>query len=226
MRSTQILKLLILIFLALSSNVSARDTHLDNKKICEATKGNWRMFNNDCADNCQSKFDSIICTYDQAYQCDCGGNSCWNGNKCISLKIAQSQWDKIFQKQKELRKVELEEFEKELAKFHEDNPQTVLGPLGSASSNPNQPHNIPPIATLSEKDKQDIVECGKKGGSWKQFQNGCADNCGSTISKFAVCTQRATYGCDCGESKCWDNKNGICANTEQYRNSFFQTNKI
>lgn len=44
--------------------------------------------------------------------------------------------------------------------------------------------------------------CAQANATWKEFSNGCADNCLGSEVRF--CTQALTMGCDCGNSKCWN----------------------
>lgn len=49
------------------------------------------------------------------------------------------------------------------------------------------------------------IACSNDGGVWKEFSNGCADNCNSQIPGVRhMCTQAFTKSCDCGSEKCWD----------------------
>ena len=51
----------------------------------------------------------------------------------------------------------------------------------------------------------DIEKCLNAKGIWKEFPNGCVDSCILERSKEPVfCTQAFTFGCDCGEDKCWN----------------------
>ncbi len=52
-------------------------------------------------------------------------------------------------------------------------------------------------------------KCAEAGGTWRQMSNACVDSCESQRDDM-MCAQVLTYGCDCGEGKCW-NGNG-CEN--------------
>ena len=52
--------------------------------------------------------------------------------------------------------------------------------------------------------------CEESKGIWREFGNGCADNCESKFDKYEVCTTAITYACDCGKGRCW-NKNKCIA---------------
>lgn len=53
--------------------------------------------------------------------------------------------------------------------------------------------------------------CLKAGGSWRQFNNSCANNCSE--NKFNVCSQILIFACDCGIDSCW-NQSKCIKNTE------------
>ena len=53
--------------------------------------------------------------------------------------------------------------------------------------------------------------CLKAGGSWRQFNNSCANNCSE--DKFNVCSQILIFACDCGIDSCW-NQSKCIKNTE------------
>ncbi|MEK6828064.1 MAG: DNA/RNA non-specific endonuclease, partial [Nanoarchaeota archaeon] len=49
--------------------------------------------------------------------------------------------------------------------------------------------------------------CINAGGSWSYFPNTCVDSCAKARSKEPVlCGQAFTWGCECGSSKCWNDK--------------------
>jgi len=49
------------------------------------------------------------------------------------------------------------------------------------------------------------VECKLEGGEIKRFGNTCVDSCSSQESEnVIVCGDAITWGCDCGEDKCWN----------------------
>lgn len=45
--------------------------------------------------------------------------------------------------------------------------------------------------------------CEKSNGMWRDFGNSCAGSCESKLDKFAVCSYAITFGCDCGENRCY-----------------------
>ncbi len=64
-------------------------------------------------------------------------------------------------------------------------------------------------------------ECARVKGKAKTFRNSCADEC--TFSRFPICTEEETLGCDCGESRCWyrEKGKGTCIpNPEWYKRHF------
>jgi len=247
--------LIILIFYSQFNNLNsfAKNAWVDKKEVCEASGGNWRLFNNNCGDSCESKFSLPICTSILIYNCDCGNDKCLDGDKCISDKIAQRFWKEKAEEDKIKRKKELEDLK--------INPQvatiaTKLPPDNNSKpsttnkNNPSQPKNPPPsqnkITTTANpikppatilntaetannpalmdptiakiQDTQKLL-CTQQKGDWKEFDNGCVDNCSSKISKISICTQAKTFGCGCGDGRCWDNTKKSCIETEEYRKS-------
>ncbi len=67
-----------------------------------------------------------------------------------------------------------------------------------------------------DKEKEKTI-CEKNSGKWMEFPNGCVDSCGSKIDKKSLCTQALTFGCKCGENKCWDNQKKSCLDIEEYK---------
>lgn len=60
--------------------------------------------------------------------------------------------------------------------------------------------------------------CEDNKGVWREFGNGCVDECHSKFDKFSICTQAITYGCDCGKGRCWDGES--CVTTKNYKKIF------
>lgn len=60
--------------------------------------------------------------------------------------------------------------------------------------------------------------CQETKGVWRQFGNGCADDCRSKFDQFSICTQALTYGCDCGKSRCWNGDK--CVSQKSYKEIF------
>ena len=51
----------------------------------------------------------------------------------------------------------------------------------------------------------DRFACEKSQGVWREFGNGCVDNCIKKIDPYnIVCTSALTYGCECGKNRCWN----------------------
>lgn len=57
------------------------------------------------------------------------------------------------------------------------------------------------------------AECEKSRGVWRQFGNGCADECNSKFDEFTICTEEIISGCDCGKGRCWNGEGGSSANS-------------
>ncbi|MFT6259134.1 MAG: hypothetical protein ACJA0S_001120 [Rickettsiales bacterium] len=108
-------RFLILTFLILGFGsileANALNRNIENKSLCEKTKGVWRAFNNNCADVCDSKFEYLVCTSIPIMTCDCGSGKCWDGGKCISEKLAKSIWDEKNEPLIEARKQEIKDLE-------------------------------------------------------------------------------------------------------------------
>ncbi len=58
-------------------------------------------------------------------------------------------------------------------------------------------------------------ECEVSKGVWRQFGNGCANNCESQFDEFSVCTQSLVYACDCGKNNCWNGE--TCVALSEYK---------
>jgi len=222
---------LIALLLIFSSSAFARTAWVDNKAICEKTQGNWRIFNNDCGDSCEKNFSLPVCSSVLTYNCDCGKNKCWDGDKCVSNKIAEYFWGEIAQKNQENREKELEILKEDQELFYKNNKngRTVSSP--PIKTNPVEqtiskaPLAEPLIVADPEIAKVDIKKkqlCEQNSGVWKEFRNGCADNCSSQVSKLSMCTSVITFGCECGETKCWDGNKNSCTEIEDYKNLISQ----
>ena len=57
--------------------------------------------------------------------------------------------------------------------------------------------------------------CEEAKGVWREFGNGCLDQCRPKLDRFAICTQAIQSGCDCGKSKCWDGE--TCVALKDYK---------
>ncbi len=62
-------------------------------------------------------------------------------------------------------------------------------------------------------DDRNICEDSK--GVWRQFGNGCANNCESAFDKFAMCTNALVFSCDCGKNRCWNGE--TCLALKDYK---------
>ena len=249
--------LLIAILIFYSSASFARMAWVDNKEMCEKTRGVWRMFANDCADICDSKFDHTICTSNPAYNCECGENRCWDGNKCTSNKVAKLAWEEKTKPQREQRISELKELEIKIAQFKANiltnnttanidttgnvattNTSGVQPAPNTTNNTTTQPTTNPPVTTglpfstptadhaTEQRDKEQKDTCEKQNGAWQQFANGCVDSCSSKITKMSMCTMALTFGCKCGENKCWDGTTSSCIETEKYKQLMSQSQNI
>lgn len=65
-------------------------------------------------------------------------------------------------------------------------------------------------------DNRPICESNK--GVWREYGNGCVDECFAKFDELAVCTYARTFGCDCGKGKCWDNDK--CMAVIEYKKIF------
>lgn len=64
----------------------------------------------------------------------------------------------------------------------------------------------------------DRPTCEEVKGVWRQFGNGCTDDCRSKFDEFTICTQALSYGCDCGKNRCWDGQ--TCVTQKSYKRIF------
>lgn len=66
--------------------------------------------------------------------------------------------------------------------------------------------------------------CEKSKGVWRQFGNGCGDECYSKFDQFAVCPETITSACDCGKGSCWNSgeveNSGSCISLSEYQRIF------
>ena len=67
------------------------------------------------------------------------------------------------------------------------------------------------IASTENETYEIRKSCLKAGGSWRQFNNSCANNCNE--NKFNICSQILIFACDCGIDSCW-NQSKCIKNTE------------
>ena len=62
--------------------------------------------------------------------------------------------------------------------------------------------------------------CIKNNGIWREFGNSCSDFCSTKFSKFRVCASVITYGCDCSDNGCFDQKTSSCRSIEDARQEY------
>lgn len=60
--------------------------------------------------------------------------------------------------------------------------------------------------------------CEEIKGVWRQFGNGCADQCHAKFDQFTMCSQALTYACDCGKGRCWDGE--TCILMRDYKKNY------
>lgn len=186
----------------------------DVREVCESKKGIWREFGDDCANNCALEGrNRIICVPKITYSCDCPKDQCWDYYRCVEKT----------QYQTEASAAEAER----IAKLKETNPelfidsrvvneQRINKPKKEEETSPTEEEEpktgtpaVPATPTpVENKEKEsdstpEIAQCVKAGGAWKEFQNGCADNC-SNKKYPALCISSITQSCDCPEDKCWN----------------------
>lgn len=61
-------------------------------------------------------------------------------------------------------------------------------------------------------------KCEQNKGVWREFGNGCVDECFAKFDEFGVCTYARTFGCDCGRGKCWSGNE--CMAVIEYKKVF------
>ncbi len=64
----------------------------------------------------------------------------------------------------------------------------------------------------------DRPACEEVRGVWRQFGNGCIDECSAKFDKFSICPQVLAYGCDCGRNRCWNGD--TCVIKKDYKKIF------
>jgi len=62
---------------------------------------------------------------------------------------------------------------------------------------------------------EDRPICEENKGVWREFGNGCADQCHAKFDEFTMCSQALTYACDCGKGRCWDGE--MCVLMRDYK---------
>lgn len=80
---------------------SAISKEVNNYESCKKVDGNWRFYNNNCADSCISQFNDFTpCVKRVVYGCDCGKNNCLYQNKCYSKFKFQETYEEIAAKKR------------------------------------------------------------------------------------------------------------------------------
>jgi hypothetical protein len=64
--------------------------------------------------------------------------------------------------------------------------------------------------------------CEEAKGVWRQFGNGCDDQCEAKFDEFIICTEESNYACDCGKGRCWNGE--ACVSLESYK-KIYETKK-
>ena len=64
----------------------------------------------------------------------------------------------------------------------------------------------------------DRPTCEQQKGVWREYGDGCVDECYPKFDKFTICTSALTFGCDCGKGRCWNEKS--CVSVKEYKNIF------
>jgi hypothetical protein len=64
----------------------------------------------------------------------------------------------------------------------------------------------------------DRPACEEVRGVWRQFSNGCVDECNAKFDRFLICPQVLAYGCDCGRNRCWNGD--TCVMKKDYKKIF------
>jgi hypothetical protein len=64
----------------------------------------------------------------------------------------------------------------------------------------------------------DRPACEEVRGVWRQFGNGCIDECSAKFDRFLMCPQVLAYGCDCGRNRCWNGD--TCVMRKDYKKIF------
>lgn len=62
--------------------------------------------------------------------------------------------------------------------------------------------------------------CIKNNGIWREFGNSCSDFCSAKFSKFQICSSVITFGCDCGDKGCFDQKTNSCRLIDDVRQEY------
>lgn len=62
--------------------------------------------------------------------------------------------------------------------------------------------------------------CEQVGGVWRQFGNGCADECESRLNELAVCTKVMINACECVKARCWNDEEKKCVALSEYKKTY------
>lgn len=203
----------ILLILVVSDLAWSRTYWVDNKSVCENSRGTWREYGNSCANNCQSQVQNNVCTMGLLYTCDCGANRCWDGDKCANFKLYKAAFD---EEERERLEDEAEDRAEALAAL----PPPIASATAPANAQSSSTKTLPvtpktAVSTILATDQKPI--CLQKGGNWKAFINSCVNSCDNKIITNPVCSSNITFGCDCGDNKCWDAKANQCSSIDDYR---------
>ena len=57
--------------------------------------------------------------------------------------------------------------------------------------------------------------CESMNGLWRQFGNGCADDCEAKFDQLKMCSGDLIRSCDCGNGRCWDGEG--CVSMKSYK---------
>jgi hypothetical protein len=103
-----------------------RPTNFDQRPACEQTGGVWRQYGNSCNDNCQSRFEQYPnCLNSITYNCDCGPNHCWNGDKCLTNREYKITFERL--KRKKLQEIaNQKDQEGKLKKSHQNQDPSLF----------------------------------------------------------------------------------------------------
>ena len=96
----------LILFLA---QTQAQSQNLHSFNACEKVNGDYRSFGNTCLDNCLPQFSEYQpCVNIVKYGCDCGVDSCFYKNKCVSKVEFKKAFKKIFKsvKEKDARRID------------------------------------------------------------------------------------------------------------------------
>ena len=94
-------------------------------------------------------------------------------------------------------------------------PSSRLGPVGALLTLFLLFSHLATAQTIRPTTFDDRNICEGAKGVWRQFGNGCADNCETKFDKFAMCTNALVFACDCGKNRCWNGE--TCLALKDYK---------